>query len=113
VARLVQVAAVEPQGLLLGRLPHVAQLAFPGAGVLGVSEPRPQHLPTLSATSCEISFGRPAVHRAVAGGVDDEIGGQLGAVLQHHAGLGQMVDLAARQLDLAVGDQLGLAPTSM
>ena len=35
VAGLVQVAAVEPKPLLLGRLPHVALLAFPRAGVLG------------------------------------------------------------------------------
>ena len=33
VARLVQVAAVEPQRRLLRRLPHVALLAFPGSGV--------------------------------------------------------------------------------
>src|ERR1700685_1395594 len=30
---LVEIAAVEPQGFLLGRLPHIAQLALPGAGV--------------------------------------------------------------------------------
>ena len=34
-AGLVQVAAVEPQRFLLRRLPNVAQLAFPRAGVLG------------------------------------------------------------------------------
>src|SRR3954453_4367416 len=34
VARLVQVAAVEPQRLLPGRLPHVALLALPRPGVL-------------------------------------------------------------------------------
>ena len=33
--RLVQVTAVEPQVFLLRRLPHVALLAFPRAGVLG------------------------------------------------------------------------------
>ena len=51
---LVQVAAVEPQRFLLRRLPHVALLALPRAGSLVVSEPRPQTLPTLSATSCEM-----------------------------------------------------------
>src|SRR5690606_28223261 len=35
VPRLVQVAAVEPQAVLLRGLPHVALLALPGAGVLG------------------------------------------------------------------------------
>ncbi|KAA3452615.1 hypothetical protein C7I87_00070 [Mesorhizobium sp. SARCC-RB16n] len=34
VARLMEVAAMEPQRLLLGRLPHVALLAFPGTGVV-------------------------------------------------------------------------------
>src|SRR3954468_910277 len=33
VARLVQVPAVEPQRVLLGRLPHVALFALPGSGV--------------------------------------------------------------------------------
>src|SRR5579875_1616633 len=35
VARLVQIAAVEPERLLLRRLPHVALLALPRARVLG------------------------------------------------------------------------------
>src|ERR1700690_821200 len=34
VARLVQVATVEPQRLLMRRLPHVAQLALPGSRIL-------------------------------------------------------------------------------
>src|SRR6476469_9146124 len=34
VPRLMQVPAVEPQRLLLGWLPHIAQLAFPRARVL-------------------------------------------------------------------------------
>ena len=50
-ARLVQIAAVEPQRLLLCGLPHIALLAPPGPGSLVVSEPSPQTLPTLSATS--------------------------------------------------------------
>ena len=55
VPRLVQVAAVEPQRLLLRRLPHVALLAFPRAGVLASCRSRgPSTLPTLSATSWEI-----------------------------------------------------------
>src|SRR5256885_7705415 len=40
VARLVQVAAVEPQRLLLRGLPHVALLALPRSRVLGRSEER-------------------------------------------------------------------------
>ena len=48
-----------------------------GPGSFVVSEPRPQTFPTRSATSCEISSGRPAVHRPVAGGVDDQVGRQV------------------------------------
>src|ERR1700755_133241 len=45
--RLVQVAAVEPQILLLGRLPHVALLALPRAGVFGGVAAKTPHLADL------------------------------------------------------------------
>ena len=44
-ARLVQVAAVEPQRLLLRRFPHIPLIHLPRAPDLSVvSEPSPQHL---------------------------------------------------------------------
>ena len=50
-----QVAAVNPEARLLGRLPHVAQLAFPGAWITMRIGTQPQILPTLSAVSWKIS----------------------------------------------------------
>src|SRR3954447_22467931 len=102
VARLVQVAAVEPQRLLAGRLPHVALLALPRARVLlGVRAQSP-YLADLVGDLLGDQIGGVAVHRGVAGRVDDEVGGQLGAVLHHHRVLGEVVDLAVDQLDRAV-----------
>src|SRR3954466_7289051 len=109
VARLVQVAAVEPQRLLPRRFPHVALLALPRAGVLlGVRTEAP-YLPDLVRDLLGDEVGGVAVHGAVARGVDDEVGGQLGAVLHHHRVLGEVVDLAVDELDRAVGDELGRA----
>src|ERR1700749_2546497 len=46
-ARLMQIAAVEPQAVLLGRLPHVALFALPWAGVLGRVRAEPPNLADL------------------------------------------------------------------
>src|SRR3954447_14844201 len=106
VARLVQVAAVEPQRLLPRRLPHVALLALPRARVLlGVRTEAPD-LADLVGDLLGDEVGGVAVHRRVPGGVDDEVGGKLGAVLHHHGVLGQPLDLTHLELDVAVGHEL-------
>src|SRR3954453_18863722 len=71
VARLVQVAAVEPQRLLLGRLTHVALLALPGPGVLSSIRAQAPALADAVGGLPADYVGDPAVHRRVAGGVDD------------------------------------------
>ena len=102
-----QVAAVEPQRLHLGGLPHVTLLALPGSGVLGRVRSQPPHLAHAIGHLLGDEVGGPAVHRPVAGGIHDEVGGQLGAVLEDDRVLGEVVDLAVGELDLAVGDQIG------
>src|SRR3954454_13217228 len=73
VARLVQVAAVEPQRVLVRRLPHVALLALPRARVLlGVRAQAPDLADPVGDLLGD-QLGRPAVHRLVAGGVDDDV----------------------------------------
>src|SRR6202012_3750610 len=71
--------------------------------------PQPPALAALVRDLRRDQLGGPAVHGPVAGGVHDQVGGQFGAVLQHHAVLGEVVDLALGQLDLAAGDQVGRA----
>ena len=73
--RLHEVPAMEPQPRLPGGLPHVAQLALPGPGVvLGAGAESP------AVADLVRDFGRdelrcPLAHGAVAGGVDDEVRG--------------------------------------
>src|SRR4051794_12959548 len=62
VPRLMQVAAVEPQGLLLRRLPHVALLALPGTRVLPSTRPMPPDLPDFVRDLLGDQIGGPAVH---------------------------------------------------
>ncbi|MPL79701.1 hypothetical protein SDC9_25585 [bioreactor metagenome] len=104
--RLVQVAAVEPQVLLLGRLPHVALFALPGTGILGGVGAEAPDLTHLVRHLLADEVGGPAVHRAVAGGHDHEIRIEMGAVGQHHAGFVEARGLALHQLDRAVDDEL-------
>src|ERR1700710_2028530 len=68
-ARLVQVAAVEPQGLLLRRLPHVALFALPGAGVLGGGGAEAPALADRVGHRAAAEVLDEAVHGGIAGGV--------------------------------------------
>jgi hypothetical protein len=72
VPRLVQVAAMKPQGLLLGGLPHVALLALPRPRILGSVRPE---TPTLTDLGCNLrrdqircgaAIGRPVAQTALA-----------------------------------------------
>jgi hypothetical protein len=74
-----------------------------------VSEPRPQTLPTLVGDILADEIGGKTVHRAVAGRIDDKIGRQLRPVVEPDASLGDLLDLAALELDLAVDDKLARA----
>ena len=79
--RLVEVAAVEPQRILFGRLPHVALLALPGTWVLGGVRAQAPALSNLVSHLLRNQSSRPTVHGAVAGGQDTiRSAGQLGAV---------------------------------
>src|SRR6476620_536630 len=73
VTRLVQVPTVKPQRLLLRRLPHVALLALPWTWVLGGFGTETPHLADLVGNLLGDKVGRPAVHRTVSGGIDDDI----------------------------------------
>ncbi|MNX53265.1 hypothetical protein D3C86_839570 [compost metagenome] len=105
-----QVAAVEPQRFLLRGLPHVALFAFPGTRVLGGGGTQPPALADLVRDLRADQVGCPAVHRAVPGGVDDQVGGQRDPVGEHHGILRQAADVGARlQLDAAVDDEIASA----
>src|SRR6202012_4629279 len=94
---------------LLGRLPHVALLTLPRTGVLGGVGAQSPALADLVRDFPGNQVGRPPVHRGVAGGVDDEVGGQLGAVRQANGVFGQVVDLPRDELHIAVAHQVGRA----
>src|SRR6266702_3293433 len=105
-ARLMQIAAVEPQAFLLRRLPHVALFAFPWAGVLGRVRAEPPDLADLVGRVPADEVGHKAVHRAVAGRMDDYIGGQFLAIVDPDAVRRDFLDLTCGQLDLAVDDEV-------
>src|SRR5690348_7180670 len=66
VPRLGEVAAVEPQSFLRRRLPHVAQFAFPWAGILGGAGTEAPHLADLVRDLGRDQRAGPLIHRAVA-----------------------------------------------
>src|SRR5262245_48103203 len=104
--RLLQVAGMEPEPLLLRRAPHVPELALPRPRILGGSGAEPPALADLVGHLGADELRRPFGHRAVASGVDDELGGQFAAVAQQHRSGGDALEAdAAFELDAAVGDQ--------
>ncbi|MCY1220757.1 hypothetical protein D9M72_327850 [compost metagenome] len=106
-ARLVQVAAVEPQLGHLRRLPHVAQLALPRTRVLRRVGAQAPALADLVGDLGRDQVGQPAVHRAVARGVHQQVGRQLGAVGERDRVCVHALDVhAALEVDAAVGHQL-------
>mmetsp|Transcript_23186 Transcript_23186/g.51502 ORF Transcript_23186/g.51502 Transcript_23186/m.51502 type:complete len:200 (+) Transcript_23186:135-734(+) len=103
---LVQVPPVEPQPLHLRGLPHIAQFALPRPRVLGGVRAQ---APALAHPVCCLvrdQLARPAVHGAVACGVHDQVGCQLGAVREQHRVLADLLDGAALEPDGAVADEL-------
>ena len=77
-----QVAAVEPQPILLRGLPHVPLFALPRPGVLGGVRAKTPHLANLVRYLLRDQLGRPPVHGAIAGGQHDQVSFQFGAVGQ-------------------------------
>ena len=100
---------MHPEVVDLGGLPHVALLALPRPGVLGGVRAEAPHLAELVGGLLVDEVGDPAVHRVVARREDDDVGRQRRAVLEHHGVLGQVRDLAAHELDVAVRHQVGRA----
>src|SRR5690606_39785211 len=70
------------RSFLLGRLPHVAQLTFPGPRILRRVRPQTPALAHLVGDLLPDEVGGPAVHRVVAGRIDDQVRFKLRAVLQ-------------------------------
>src|SRR5215207_3476820 len=106
VARLVQVTAMEPKRLLLCRLPHVPLLAFPWARIFGRIRAESPDLAYLVSDLPGDKVRGPAVHRTVAGSVNDEIGRQLSPVAQDYGIFREFFDIdAALQSDAAIGNQ--------
>ena len=111
-ATLVQVASVDPEVLHLGGLPHVALLADPWPRILGGIGAEAPALANLVGNILADQVSRPAIHRAIARGIDDDIGLQLGAILEDDAVGDDFLHIAMGKLDLAVDDardDLGLA----
>src|SRR3984957_6350863 len=101
-----QVTAMEPERLLLCRLPHVSLLAFPRARVFGRIRAQSPDLAYLVGDLPGNQVRGPAVHRTVARGVNEEIGRQLGPVAQDDGMFREFFDIdAALQLDAAIGYQ--------
>src|ERR1700682_723955 len=97
---------MEPKRLLLCRLLYISLLAFPWARVFGRVRAQFPYLAYLVSHLPGNQVRGPAVHRTVAGGVNDEIGRQLGPVAQDDGMFCEFFDIdAALQLDAAIGYQ--------
>src|SRR6267143_1590027 len=106
-ARLMKVAAVEPQCFLLGWLPHVAQLPLPRSWVLRGVRPKTPTLTNLCRNLRRDQVCSPPVHRAIAGRIHDQIGGECLAVAQLDSVLCQSHDIhPSLELDVTIGDEL-------
>ena len=110
--RLVQISAMEPEGFLPGRFPHVSELALPGSGIFRRVRAEAPDLADLVRDFLVDELRRPSVHRAVAGGEHDQIGRKPGAILHDHLGVGDALDLPGLELDRPLATSSD-APTSM
>src|SRR3954451_17588299 len=107
VTRLVQVAAMKPKRLLLGRLPHISLLTFPWARVFSRVRAQSPNLAYLVSSSLGNQICCPAVHRTITGSVNDKISRQLGAFAQDDGILRELFDIDTDlQLDAAIGNEL-------
>src|SRR6478735_169508 len=106
VPALVQVAAVDPQVLHVGGLPHVAQFPLPRPRILRRIRSEPPALADGVRHLGRDQISQPAVHRPIPRGVNNDVGIQLRSVGHHDGVAGDLADLAIGQLDPAVDDQL-------
>lgn len=81
---------VEPEALLRDRLPHVADLALPGAVVLGRVRADPRDVAEALGQILGDQLGHLTAHRGVSRGVDDGIDRDLRPVLKDNCVLGGM-----------------------
>src|SRR4029077_10339902 len=95
VARLVQVTAMEPKPFLLRRLPHISLFAFPWAWVLGRIRAQSPDLAYLVSNFPGDQVRGEAVHRTIAGSVNDKICRQLGPVGQDNGMFCELLDIDA------------------
>src|SRR3982074_3393838 len=97
---------MEPKRLLLCRLPHISLLGFPWARVFARIPLQSPDPPYLASHLRGDQGSMRTVHRTVAGGVNDEIGRQLGPVAQDDGMFREVFDIdAALQFDASIGDQ--------
>src|ERR1700682_6779069 len=97
---------MEPKPLLLRRLPHISLFAFPWAWVFGRVRAQSPYLAYLVGNFHGDQVRGEALHRTVAGGVNDEIGRQLSPVAQDDGMFREFFDIdAALQFDAAIGNQ--------
>mmetsp|Transcript_33894 Transcript_33894/g.86894 ORF Transcript_33894/g.86894 Transcript_33894/m.86894 type:complete len:360 (+) Transcript_33894:316-1395(+) len=106
VAREAEVAALHPEPLLRGRLPHIAELTLPRTRVI----PRVgAQAPDLAQLVRHVLADEPLhdiVERAISCGKHDDIGLQLGSVPQQHLVLREASHVTMRELHVTIHDQL-------
>ena len=105
-AGLVQIAAVDPQLIDVGRLPHVAQLPLPRPGIASGVRAVAPHLAHAIGDLLGHQVHEPLVHRAVSGGVDNQVGGQHALTIELDAVRQDPGHLATVECHLAVDQEL-------
>ena len=95
---------MEPQCLLLSGLPHIAQLSFPWTRVFGGVGTQPPALADFIGHFLRNKPRRPAIHRAIAGGINDQVSIKLAAIGKRDGvRVNSFNAHAAAQLDVATG----------
>src|SRR5207245_904070 len=88
----------------------VAQLPLPRPRIIARVRAEAPALADLVGRLLADELFDPAVHRAIAGGEDDQVGGQFAAVGEDERALQNAFDAdAAFELDAAVGDKIARA----
>mmetsp|Transcript_91003 Transcript_91003/g.253331 ORF Transcript_91003/g.253331 Transcript_91003/m.253331 type:complete len:354 (-) Transcript_91003:1083-2144(-) len=107
VARKCKVAALHPEALLCGRLPHVSELALPRAGVTPRVGAQTPHPPKLAGDILADELLHDVSKGQVSCGQHDDVGLDVAAIPQHDAARREASQIAVREPHLAAHDQLG------